>query len=66
MKATIVMPKATPIAKVQATEGYGAKVVLFGDCYDDAFGKAMEICEAENATFIHPFDDLKLWRGRER
>ena len=34
--ATIVMPKAAPIAKVQATEGYGAKVVLHGDCYDDA------------------------------
>ena len=35
--ATIVMPKAAPIAKVQATEGYGAKVVLAGDCYDDAY-----------------------------
>ena len=34
--ATIVMPKAAPIAKVQATEGYGARVVLCGDCYDDA------------------------------
>ena len=34
--ATIVMPKAAPIAKVQATEGYGARVVLHGDCYDDA------------------------------
>ena len=34
--ATIVMPQAAPIAKVQATEGYGAKVVLAGDCYDAA------------------------------
>ncbi|NCB52237.1 MAG: threonine ammonia-lyase [Clostridia bacterium] len=64
MKATIVMPKATPIAKVQATEGYGAKVVLFGDCYDDAYGRAMEICEAENATFIHPFDDYEVMAGQ--
>ena len=30
--ATIVMPKSAPIAKVSATEGYGAKVVLYGDC----------------------------------
>ena len=30
------MPEAAPIAKVQATEGYGAKVVLHGSCYDDA------------------------------
>ena len=34
------MPKAAPIAKVQATEGYGARVVLCGDCYDDAYEKA--------------------------
>lgn len=62
--ATIVMPKSAPIAKVQATEGYGAKVVLFGDCYDDAYNKAMEICEAENATFIHPFDDADVIAGQ--
>ena len=53
--ATIVMPKAAPIAKVQATEGYGAKVVLHGDCYDDAYAKAMEICKEEGAAFLHPY-----------
>ena len=62
--ATIVMPKSAPIAKVQATEGYGAKVVLFGDCYDDAYHRALEICEEENATFIHPFDDLEVIAGQ--
>lgn len=39
--ATIVMPKSTPIAKVQATAGYGAEVVLAGDCYDEAYAKAV-------------------------
>ena len=62
--ATIVMPRAAPIAKVQATEGYGAKVVLYGDCYDEAFGRAMEICEAEGATFLHPFDDYEVMAGQ--
>ena len=58
--ATIVMPKSAPIAKVQATQGYGANVVLFGDCYDDAYQKAMEICEEENATFrLNP---LSTWK----
>ena len=52
--ATIVMPKSAPIAKVSATEGYGAKVVLYGDCYDDAYKKAVEIQEKEGATFLHP------------
>ena len=45
--ATIVMPASAPIAKVQATQGYGAKVVLSGDCYDDAYAKACEICSAQ-------------------
>lgn len=64
LPATIVMPKAAPIAKVQATEGYGAKVVLCGDCYDDAFEKAMEICREEDATFLHPFDDYEVMAGQ--
>ena len=62
--ATIVRPKAAPIAKVQATEGYGAKVVLHGDCYDEAYAKAMEICEKEGATFLHPFDDYEVMAGQ--
>ena len=45
--ATIVMPKTAPIAKLQATEGYGAKVVAAGDCFDDAYAEALRICEEE-------------------
>ena len=63
VQATIVMPKAAPIAKVQATEGYGAKVVLHGDCYDDAYAKAMEICREEGATFLHPYNDPDVIAG---
>lgn len=62
--ATIVMPKAAPIAKAQATEGYGARVVLHGDCYDDAYNKAIEIQQEEGATFLHPFDDPEVIAGQ--
>lgn len=62
--ATIVMPKSSPIAKVLATEGYGAKVVLHGDCYDDAYKKAIEIQEKEGASFLHPFDDMEVIAGQ--
>ena len=62
--ATIVMPKSTPIAKAAATEGYGAKVILYGECYDDAYNKAIEIVEKEGATFIHPYDDLEVMAGQ--
>lgn len=62
--ATIVMPKATPIVKVQATEGYGAKVVLCGDCYDDAYTEACRICREEGAAFLHPYNDPEVIAGQ--
>ena len=62
--ATIVMPKAAPIAKVQATEGYGAKVVLTGSCYDDAYNEALRICEEEGAKFLHPYNDPEVIAGQ--
>ena len=62
--ATIVMPKTAPIAKAQATAGYGAKVVLAGDCYDDAYARACEICREEGAAFLHPYNDLEVIAGQ--
>ncbi|MCR5576210.1 MAG: threonine ammonia-lyase [Oscillospiraceae bacterium] len=62
--ATIVMPAAAPIAKVQATEGYGAKVVLAGSCYDEAYAKACEICREEGAAFLHPYNDYEVMAGQ--
>ena len=62
--ATIVMPKAAPIAKIQATEGYGAKVVLAGSCYDEAYAAACEICEKEGAAFLHPYNDPEVIAGQ--
>ncbi len=62
--ATIVMPEAAPIAKIQATENYGAKVVLAGSCYDDAYAKACEICKTEGAKFLHPYDDIDVIAGQ--
>jgi len=64
VKATIVMPSATPIIKVEATKSYGVDVVLYGDNYDDAYKKAREL-EVENKyVFVHPFDDLDVIMGQ--
>lgn len=64
VKSTIVMPKSAPIAKVSATEGYGAQVVLAGSIYDEAYARACEICEETGAEFIHPFDDEDVMAGQ--
>lgn len=64
IKSTIVMPETAPIAKVVATKGYGAEVVLHGTVYDDAFAKACEIQKATGAVFLHPFDDEDVIAGQ--
>ncbi len=63
-QATIVMPIATPIMKVQRTEGYGAEVVLSGENYDAAQRVATELSRERGATLIHPFDDVDILLGQ--
>lgn len=64
IKATIVMPATAPLAKVTATKGYGAEVVLNGLVYDDAYAKAVELQKETGATFLHPFNDKYVIAGQ--
>jgi threonine dehydratase len=64
IRAKIVMPRSAPIAKITATEGYGAEVILHGDCYDDSYQHAVKIAGEENAVFIHGFDDMDVIAGQ--
>lgn len=63
-KAVIVMPTTTPLIKVNRTKGYGAEVILYGDVYDEACEKALELAKEKGYTFIHPFDDLRVATGQ--
>ena len=62
--ATIVMPAGAPLSKVMATRELGAKVVLHGTVYDDAYAQAVNLQEQTGATFIHPFDDPMVIAGQ--
>jgi threonine dehydratase len=62
--ATIVMPVTTPQIKVDAVRARGAKVVLHGDSYSDAYEHALELERAEGLTFIHPYDDPDVIAGQ--
>ncbi|HEY7956312.1 MAG TPA: threonine ammonia-lyase [Polyangia bacterium] len=64
LKATIVMPTATPLVKVTRTREFGAEVVLHGASYDEAFEEAWRRKEAEGLTFIHAFDDAAVMAGQ--
>ena len=64
LKAIIVMGRNTPSIKVDAVRAHGAKVVLFGDTYDDASVHARELADAEQLTYIHPYDDDDVIAGQ--
>ena len=61
---TIVMPKPTPIVKVQQTEGHGATVILEGESFDDAYAHARVLEQERDLTFVHPFDDPHVIAGQ--
>ncbi|HKX91767.1 MAG TPA: threonine ammonia-lyase [Sphingomicrobium sp.] len=61
--AVIVMPEPTPTVKVVQTEGHGAKVVLHGAMFDDAYAKARELEREQAYVFVHPFDDPQIIAG---
>lgn len=62
--AIIVMPKTASSTKINATKSYGAKVVLHGEIYDEAYEKAMEISREKGYVFIHPYDDPYIIAGQ--
>lgn len=64
IKAVIVMPKYTPLIKVEATRQYGAEVILAGEAYDDAYNYAKELQEKEGYVFIHTFNDDDVVEGQ--
>jgi threonine dehydratase len=57
------MPTNTPTVKVSQTEEHGARVILHGERFDDAFARAREMEAAEGLVFVHPFDDPAIVSG---
>ena len=63
-KAMIVMPVTTPRLKIDAVKSHGGEVVLHGDSYSDAYGRALELQAQHGLTFVHPFDDPDVIAGQ--
>ena len=62
--ATVVMPTNVTSAKRAGAERLGARIVLAGTTTHERADKAREICEAENLTMVHPYDDAMIIAGQ--
>ncbi|MDB5037838.1 MAG: threonine ammonia-lyase [Bacteriovoracaceae bacterium] len=62
--AKIVMPLATPLIKIKSTKQWGAEVILFGESYQEAHERALEIQKSEGREYIHAFDDAFIIAGQ--
>jgi threonine dehydratase len=62
--ATIVMPVTTPFVKVEATQAYGAEVVLEGETVADAQVRAESIARERGLIWVHPYDDARVIAGQ--
>jgi threonine dehydratase len=63
-RAVIVMPATTPRIKVDAVLARGAKVILHGDAYDDAYARSMQLARRDKLTYVHPYDDPDVIAGQ--
>lgn len=64
VECTIVMPEGASLAKITATQRYGARVVLSGNSYDDAYAHALELSRDRGYTYVHAFDDPAIVAGQ--
>jgi threonine dehydratase len=64
VESTIVMPRAAPQTKVEATRGYGGDVELVGKDFQEAMAHARSLVQADDAEFVHAYDDPAIVAGQ--
>jgi threonine dehydratase len=62
--ATIVMPTATPLVKVESTRSYGATVLLEGEGLAECGERALTIAAEKHLVLVHPYDDPAIIAGQ--
>jgi len=63
IRSVIIMAKHASKTKIEATKGYGAEVILYGENSNDVVSKAMEIASSEELVYLSPFEDDFLIAG---
>jgi threonine dehydratase len=61
---TVFMPQDAPMAKVDATRNYGARIELAGEGYDEALAASLAYVDETGATYVHAFEDERVIAGQ--
>lgn len=64
VKSVIVMPETAPLTKIEATQNYGAQVILKGQTFDEAKEYAYQLAKEKSYVFVHPYEDEKVIAGQ--
>lgn len=64
VKSVIVMPETAPLTKIQATQNYGAEVILKGQMFDESKEHAYLLAKEKGYVFVHPFEDSHVIAGQ--
>jgi threonine dehydratase len=64
MPATIIMPHDAPAAKVAATKGYGASVVMYDRYTEDREAIGRRLADEQGLTLIPPYDHPDVLAGQ--
>lgn len=61
---TVVMPESAPIVKRATCEQFGARVILNGQSFFEAFTEAKRLADEEGLQYIHGYDDPAIIAGQ--
>jgi threonine dehydratase len=64
VEATVVVPRNTPMVKIDAIKRYGVELIVHGEEYMDAERLAREMERKEGKAFISPYNDLDVIAGQ--
>ena len=64
LSAKIIVPKNTPKVKIDKIKKHNVKLILYGDIYDKAEQKAIDLAKEEELTYISPYNDKFVITGQ--
>ncbi|MBD3203160.1 pyridoxal-phosphate dependent enzyme [Candidatus Woesearchaeota archaeon] len=64
MKAVVYLPKSTPKMKIEKIKSLGGETIMYGEAWDEANIKAMQIADKKSRVYIHAFSDEDVMLGQ--